>query len=334
MFYARISGVGVYLPKRVVTNEELSGIMNYDVEGYLKDKGISLRHVASPDESTSDMAAEAAKRALMDAGLSPEDVDLIILSTDTPDYITPPTSPIIQFKIGAKRAGAFDINAACADETIALSIASHYIMMDDSINNVLVIGAYSMTRWLDWRDYEHSTSKVLAMLFGDGAGALVISRSDEPGFITSKIAAEGEFWDTYGVYLGSARMPTVEMIEKRLHFLRFHENKHRVPKDFNYTRWPRIIRETVEKAGAKVDELSLILFNQVSLEDIRLTMEELGLSMERTHTVMDKYGYTGSASTIMALYDALEEGKVRKGDYVMFCTSGAGFVVATALFRW
>jgi len=332
--FAKIRSVGMHLPEKKVTNVELAAMMEFDVDKYLSDKGITLRHQSAPDETTSSMAIKAAQDALARAGMPAEAIDLIILATDTPDYVTPPTSAIVQHGLGAQNAGAFDINAACADETIALAIGSQYIMLDSEIRNVLVVGAYGMTKWLDWGPYQESVSKVLATLFGDGAGAVVLSESDEPGYITTKTIAEGKFWDTYGIYLGTARFPDARMIREKKHLLRFHENEHRVPPDFNTVRWPRLIRQTVEKAGYKTEDLRLVLMNQVELSVVKMTMEELGLPMTRTHWIADKYGYAGSASAFMALCDALQEKKVKDGDLVMFCVSGAGFVLSTALFRW
>ena len=332
--YARIEGVGMYLPQERITNAELGQVMDYDVENYLKEKGIGVRHRAALDEATSDMAACAAREALERAGLSSEDIDLIILATDTPDYVTPPTSAIIQHRLGAINAGSFDINAACTDETIALAIGAHYIMLDPGVEHVLVIGTYGMTKWLDWSPYQESASKVLAMLFSDGAGAVVLGPSGEPGYLASRMLTEGSFWDTYGIYLGTARPPDLEMIQRKEHYLRFHENGHRVPPDFNTVRWPRLLRETLEKAGHRPQELKLVLMNQVELPAVRATLEELGLPMERTHWVADRFGYAGSASVFMALYDALEQGRIKEGDLIAFCTSGAGFVLSTALFRW
>lgn len=332
--YARIAGVGMYLPQERLTNAELGRLMNYDVENYLKEKGIGVRYRAAAEEATSDMAVRAAQKALEQSGLEPEEIDLIILATDTPDYITPPTSAIIQHKLKAKNAGAFDINAACADETIALAIGAHYIMLDPGIKHVLIIGAYGMTKWLDWSLYEESASKVLAMLFSDGAGAVVLGPAEEPGYLASRVIAEGSFWDTYGIYLGTARPPDLRMIQEKKHYLRFHENTHRVPSDFNATRWPKLLRETLVKAGCRPEDLKLVLTNQVELPAVRTTLEALGLPLERTHWVADKFGYAGSASVFMALYDALEQGKLREGDLVAFCTSGAGFVLSAAIFRW
>ena len=332
--FAKIVGMGMYLPQERVTNAELGELMEYDVENYLQKKGIRVRYRSAPGEATSDMAVQAAREALEQAKLKPEELDLIILATDTPDYVTPPTSAIIQHKLGAKDAGSFDINAACADETIALALGSHYIMLDPDVENILVIGAYGMTKWLDWSPYPRSASKVLAMLFGDGAGAVVLNPAREPGYLASKTMTEGGYWDTYGIYLGTARPPDLEMVQEKRHYLRFHENGHRVPPDFNTAHWPKLLRETLEKAGLGVDDLDMVLMNQVELGVVEETMEELELPMTKTHWVADKFGYAGSASVFMALYDALEQKKLKEGDLVAFCTSGAGFVLSTALFRW
>jgi 3-oxoacyl-[acyl-carrier-protein] synthase-3 len=331
---ARIAGVGMYLPEERITNAELGRMMEYDVEAYLADKGIGVRYRAAQDESTSDMATRAARDALERARIAPEEVDLLILATDTPDFVSPPTSAVIQHKLGAKNAGVFDINAACTDETIALAIGAHYIALDPAIEHVVVVGAYGMTKWLDWGPYSQSASKVLAMLFSDGAGAVVLSPSDEPGYLSSKMKADGSCWDTYGIYLGTGRPLTAEMIADKKHYLRFHENAHRVPPDFNITRWPPLLEQTAEAAGLSPSDLDLVLMNQVELGTVRATLEALGLSMEHTHWVADRFGYAGSASVFMALYDALEQSRIAAGDHVAFCTSGAGFVLSTALFRW
>jgi len=332
--WAKISGTGIYLPDKKITNEELGRRMNYDVEEYLEDMGIGLRYQAAPDESTSDMAAEAAREALKDARIAPTDLDLIILATDTPDYVSPPTSAVLQYKLDATNAGSFDINAACTDETIAMAIASQYIALDPGIDHVLVAGAYGMTKWLDWSDYSTSSSKVLGMLFSDGGGAIIVSRSNEPGYLASDMTTVGEYWDAYGIYLGTARPPNQEMIENKRHYLRFHENEHHVPPDFNQRRWPKLINSTLNKVDAEVSDLDMVLFNQVDRSAAEETMDRLGLELSHTHFVMDKFGYSGSASVLMALNDALKTGKIESGDLVAFCTSGAGFVLSVSLFRW
>ncbi len=332
--FAKINSIGMYLPEKKITNEELRKMLDYDVEKYLSEKGIKVRHLAAADESTSDMAVKAAQEAINRANLKPQEIDLIILATDTPDFVTPPTSVIIQHKLGAKNAGCFDLNAACADETIGLAIASQYIMLDQDINQVLVIGAYGMTKWMDWSKYSDSSSKVLAMLFGDGAAAIILSRSEEPGYLISKIVGKGEYWDTYGIYLGTASPVDVRMIQEKRHYLRFHGNQHKVPPDFNTSLWPKLIQETTEKAGHKIEELGLVLTNQVELNVVKETLKHLNLPMDKTHWIADKYGYAGSASALMALHDALKLKKIKSGDLIFFCTSGAGFVVSSALFKW
>ncbi len=331
---AKIAGVGMYLPHERISNADLGEMMGYDVEGYLADKGIGCRFRAAPDESTSDMAVHAARDALGKANLTADDIDLIILATDTPDFVSPPTSAVIQHKLGASHAGVFDINAACTDETIALAIGANYIALDPDIDHVMVIGAYGMTKWLDWGPYEESASKVLSMLFSDGAGAVILSPSEEAGYLSSKMLSEGAYWDTYGIYLGTARPPDAEMIQSKRQYLRFHEHAHRVPGDFNVARWPNLVRKTTQAVGLSPADLDLVLMNQVELGTVRATLEELGLSLEKTHWVADRFGYAGSASVFMALYDALESGRIDSGDLIAFCTSGAGFVLSTALFRW
>jgi 3-oxoacyl-[acyl-carrier-protein] synthase-3 len=175
---------------------------------------------------------------------------------------------------------------------------------------------------------------VLATLFSDGAAAIILSMSDEPGYITGKTITEGTYWDTYGIYLGTARPPDVKMIEEKQHLLRFHENRHKVPADFNVTRWPNLIRDVCRKGKVKVEDLHMVLMNQVELDTVEATMKELGLSMSKTHWISDHLGYAGSASALMALHECWELGKLKHGDHLMFCTSGAGFVLGAALFRW
>ena len=324
--FAKIAGVGMYLPEKIITNEELSKRLGYDVTEYLS--GIKLRHISAPDESASDMAVEAAKVALKEANMNPEDLDLIILTTDTPDIVTPPTGPIIQHKLGAKNAAAFDVNAACTDAVIGMTIASQHIMLDPEINNALVVASYGMSKWLDW------DNKVLAPMFGDGASAVILTKSSDPGYIASTMITDGQYWDSYGIYVGTKYPITKEMVEKKEHLLRFHPNFHKYPPDVNYANWPNLVKKACKKAGISVEDLNMVLFTQVRLSDIEETMKRLELPLTRTHWIMDKFGYTGSACVFMALYDALKEGKIKKGDYVAFCTSGAGYVMSASVFKW
>jgi 3-oxoacyl-[acyl-carrier-protein] synthase-3 len=324
--FAKILATGIYLPEKVITNEELSKQMGFDVSQYLS--GVTLRHVSAPDESASDMAVKAAMDALNKVGMKPEELDLVIMTTDTPDYVTPPTSPTIASKLGATNAGAFDLNAACADAVIGMSIACQHIMMDPTINNVLVVAPYAMTKWIDW------DNKVLAPMLGDGASAAIITKSDEAGYLSSSIVSDGQYWDSYGIYVGTKYPITKEMVEKKEHLLRFHPNFHKYPADVNFGNWPKVIEKSVKKAGYEVKDLDMVILTQVRLADIQETMKRLGLPLEKTHWIMHKYGYTGSACAFMALDDALKEGKIKNGDLVAFCTSGVGYVMSSSVFKW
>jgi len=324
--FAKILATGMYLPEKIITNEELSKRYGFDVSLYLS--GVTLRHIAAEDESASDLAIKAAEDALKKANMKPEDIDLLIMTTDAPDYITPPTSPTIAYKIGAKNVGAFDLNAACADAVIGMSIGAQHIMFDETINNVLIVAPYAMSKWIDW------DNKILAPMLGDGASALILTKSDEPGYIASSIVSDGQYWDSYGIYVGTKYPITKEMVEKKEHLLRFHPNFHKYPEDVNYGNWPNVIRKSLTKTEYKVEDLDMVIFTQVRLIDIQKSMEALGLPMEKTHYIMHKYGYTGSACAFMALDDAIREGKIKKGDLIAICTSGVGYVMSSAIFKW
>ncbi len=290
--------------------------------------GIKERHICSADESTADLAQAAGKRALESAGIKPEDLDLIILATDTPEHLSPATSVVVQDRMGAKTAGTFDVNCACAGFVTALDTASKYIVADSSYKNVLVIGAYAMSKYIDWQD------KKTATLFADGAGAVVLqANNDGPGFLGSKLLADGSFSDYMGIYAGGTRMPvTAEVLDEgRWTKVRF---ARKYPPEVNIEGWPRIIRDVLVKCELKVEDISLFLFTQVNLSTIKEVMKTLDASMERTHTVMGKWGYTGSACIPMVLDDAAREGKLRRGDNLIMCASGGGLNMACVAFRW
>ncbi|HEX4900015.1 MAG TPA: ketoacyl-ACP synthase III, partial [Pyrinomonadaceae bacterium] len=208
MTYARIIGTGSYVPEKVLTNADLSRILGDDINEFVSQViGINERHVCAADESTADLAEKASLRALESAGITPEQLDLIILATDTPEHLSPATSVVVQHRIGAKNAGTFDINCACSGFVTALDTASKFIIADSEYKHVLVIGAYAMSKYLDWND------KKTATIFADGAGAVVLEASDEgPGFLASKLFADGTFADYMGIYAGGTRMPVTEEV--------------------------------------------------------------------------------------------------------------------------
>lgn len=328
--YARIVSVGIATGKYLVTNDEYEKIFGTKLPEPWRNAletriGIKQRYVSSPDQAPSDLSAEASKMALKKAGLTIDDIDLIIVATDTPDFQTPPTVTPLHYKLGAKlKTGGFDINAACADNTIALMLGSYYIMLNEDVNYVLVTSPYTMTKFIDPED-------VVGSIFSDTAGAVILGPSDEPGFITGKIIADGSYYDYWGIYIGGARPVNEDVIKEKWHKLRYLK---RYPPDVNIRHWPVLIRDTLKKAGLTPDDIDHYFITQVNKSTIHQLMRLLDQPIEKGHTIMDKYGYGGSSCVFIALYDALEKGLIKKDDYLLFCTSGVGFVMASAIFRW
>ncbi|MDX6712330.1 MAG: 3-oxoacyl-[acyl-carrier-protein] synthase [Blastocatellia bacterium] len=329
MTFARISGTGSYVPEKIITNDELSLMLGEDINEFVSQVlGINERHICAENQSTADLATEAAQNALRSAGIAAGDLDLIVLATDTPEYVSPATSVVVQHRIGARNAGTFDINCACAGFVTALDTAAKYIIADSSYKNVLVIGAYVMSKYLDWSE------KKTATIFADGAGAVILTASElGPGFLGSKLFAEGSFHDHMGIYAGGTRMPiTNEILDEGIWAkVRFAK---KYPAEVNNEGWPAIVREVLSKCALSVEDVALFLFTQVNLSTIREVMSRLEMPMERTHTIMGKWGYTGSACIPMALDDAVREGKLKKEDIVVMCASGGGLNMACAAFRW
>jgi 3-oxoacyl-[acyl-carrier-protein] synthase-3 len=327
--YAQILSTGSYVPEKVITNKEMDEMLGEPVDEWLiENVGIRERHIMSEDQTTSDLIVEASQRALDKAGVAAQDLDLIIVSTDTPDYISPGTSVVVQDKLGAVNAGVYDVNSACAGWVTALDQGARYIATEPEFRYVLVAGGYGMSRFLDWSD------KKTATLFADGAGAALLGAGDEPGFLASKFLAKGEFHDALGIYTGGAYRPaTQENLAvygaPKVEFVK------KFPKTFNTEYWPLLIHGALDKAGLRVDDVDLFLFTQLNLRTIEAMMDLLDQPLEKTHWVMDKWGYTGSPCVVMALDDALNQGRTLKpGDIVLFCTSGGGITMAASVWRW
>jgi 3-oxoacyl-[acyl-carrier-protein] synthase-3 len=316
------------VPEKIVTNADLSKILGEDIDEFVTQVlGITERHVCADDESTADIATLASREALQDAGVDAEDLDLIVLATDTPEQLSPATSVVVQHRLGATNAGTFDVNCACAGFVTALDTAAKYIIADSSYRNVLVIGAYAISKYVDWKD------KKTATIFADGAGAVVLqAREDGPGFLASKLRADGSFHDHMGIYAGGTHMPvTPQTIEEGYwNKVRFHK---KYPAEVNTEGWPAIVHEVLAKAELRLDQVKLFLFTQVNLSTIKLVMAKLEFPMERTHTIMQQWGYTGSACIPMVLDDALKAGLAGPGDNIVLCASGGGLNMACAAFR-
>ena len=329
MTYARIAGTDSYVPEKVITNRDLSRMLGEDVDEFVSQVlGIRERRVCAADESTADLATEAARRALDAAGVKAQQLDLIVLATDTPEYLSPATSVVVQHRLGARGAGTFDLNSACAGFVTALDAASKYVIADSSYKHVLVVGAYAMSKYLDW------TEKKTATIFADGAGALVLRASEEgPGFLAAKLVAEGGYHDHMGIYAGGTRMPVTEEVLKEGVWTKVRFAK-KYPSSVNTEGWPAIVGDVLAKCGLTQEDVALFLFTQVNLSTIKEVMRNMRLPMERTHTVMHKWGYTGSACIPMVLDDAVREGKLKPGDVTVMCASGGGLNMACAAFGY
>ena len=326
--FANIVSTGSYLPEIEVTNDMLR--VKFDaaapefVDKMEASSGIRSRWYAPAEWAASDLALRAAQQALQRAGKDPADVDLIILGTDSPDYITPATSVVLQSKLGAKNAGTFDVGCACASFPTALSTAAGLMATNPSLRTVLVVGVYMMHKLANDAD-------PMIFFYGDGAGAAVLERGGEPGFVAAAFQADGSYHRNWLIQAGGTVEPAsceavsggrtrVTMVE-------------RYPPEINNEGWPRLVRQVAANGGFAVSEIDFLIFTQVRKPTIELVMNGLGLPMSKTHTVMEKWGYTGSACIPMALHDAFAEKKIKPGDLVVLVGSGVGYNQAAVAIR-
>lgn len=326
--YARITGTGSYAPEKILTNADISHLLGEDISEFVSGViGIRERHICAADEGTADLAVQAARYALTAAGIAPAQLDLIILATDTPEFISPATSSIIQSRLGASNAATFDVNCACAGFVTALDAATKFIIADEQYNHVLVIGAYAMSKYLNWNDKKTCT------LFADGAGAVVLQASHEgPGFLASQLAADGHYAQHMGIYAGGAGQPLNHFHPgQREQLLEFVQ---KIPSSFNLERWPQMIAQVLERSGLTLGDVGMFFFTQLNLSTIKAVMETLNQPMTKAHTIMDKWGYTGSACIPMALDDAVRLGKLKPDDVIILCGSGGGVALGCLAFRW
>ena len=321
-----IAGVGSFVPARVMTNAELATLVETSDEWITSRTGIKERRIAAADEFTSDIAFRAAERALASAGVTPGQIDLIIVATITPDMLFPSTACLVQHKLGAKKAMAFDIEAACSGFVYALEIGRKFIE-SGSATNVLVIGAEKISSIIDWTD------RATCVLFGDGAGAAVLQhRPGARGIITTCLASDG----TKGEFLcmpgGGSRIPaTTESVATRQHFLRMNG------KDTFKSAVNAMVAvgfEALEKAGLTINDIKLVIPHQANLRIISAVGERLGVSAEKTFVNLDRYGNTSAASVAIALDEAVTTGRLVRGDLVLLLVFGAGLTWGSALIEW
>jgi 3-oxoacyl-[acyl-carrier-protein] synthase-3 len=325
--YASIISTGCYLPEIEITNDMLRERFRHVPEFVDKmeaSSGIRRRWHAPEDWATSDVALPAARQALERAGRTAEQVDLIILGTDSPDYITPATSVVLQHKLGAKNAGTFDVGCACASFPTGLTAAAGIIAANPGIRTVLVVGAYLMHKLT-------APDDPMIFFYGDGAGAAVLEAASEPGFVSSAFRADGSYHDYWGIYSGGTFEPATEESIKagRARCV----IKQRYPPELNQETWPLIARRLAQDGGFQLSDVDLFIFTQVRKPTIGIVMEALGQPIERAHTIMEECGYTGSACIGMALDSAVQAGKVKSGGLVLMVGSGVGYNQAGCAFR-
>ncbi len=326
---ALIKSTGAYLPERVLPNSYFNELLGEDVDTWLKENlAIYERRWCAEHESTADLCEHAAKTALARAGVDPNELNLIIVATDTPEYLSPSTASIIQFRLQAGHAGTFDLNTACAGFTTALDVGTKYIRTDERYQYVLIIGAYTMSKYLDMSD------KKTVTIFADGAGAVLLEAKEDTdrGFLASELITLGQYYDGMGIYGGGSKQPiTHESIDRKEHLLKLF---YRFPPELNPQMWTRMAKNLCGKIGIKPDEVSQYLITQVNINSIRKTLSNLNVPHDRAHTTMHYYGYTGSASIPIALDDAIQKGKIKENDIIFFIGSGGGLSFGSLAMRY
>lgn len=333
MLPVKIIGTGIYAPGEPIGNLELKKLagIDFDHEKIENKIGIFSRHIAhlrGMEETTADFATHAAMNAIHDAGLQPDDIDLFMVATDTPEYITPATAILVQGRIqgGEKWSSAFDVCASCASFTIALDNAVRIMATDETVKHAVVIGVYNMPAYIRKGDaFGYS-------IFADGAGAVVLKKINgkDSGYITGQLLTDGTQWNYIGVYAGGTRKPvTPEIIEKHEQGLL---NLQPLPGDRNVRLWPMVVGRLLNKANLDINIVDHFIFTQINKSVIIKVMDELKQPVEKTSFIMDKYGYTGSGCVPMAFHHAVKEGKITRGQHVVFVASGAGLAVGSNLF--
>lgn len=326
MLRAMITGTGSYAPEKILTNQDLEASVDTSDAWIMERTGIRERRIAASHENTSDLAAEAAKRALDAAGMTAGDIDLIIVATATPDMTFPSTACLVQGKIGAGRAAAYDLSAACSGFLYALSAANGHIL-SGLYRNVLVIGAEILSRFVNWQD------RTTCILFGDGAGAVVLQATTEDrGILTSLLRSDPSLWDLLCIPAGGSRMPaSPATLEGQLHTIQMKGNE-----TFKAAvkALDDIVVETLAAAGVKAKDIDLLIPHQANIRIIQATAKRLRISMDKVYLVLEKYGNTSAASIPMALDEAVKTGRIKAGDMILMEAFGGGLTWASALVRW
>lgn len=321
-----ITGVGSYLPARVLTNADLETMVETTDEWITSRTGIKERRLAAPDEATSDLATAAARRAMEMAGVTAEQIDLIIVATITPDMLFPSTACLVQRRLGATRAAAFDLEAACSGFIYGLEIGQQFIT-SRTYDTVLVIGAEKLSTIIDWKD------RNTCVLFGDGAGAAILqNRPRSHGLLTACMGADGDKADLLSMPAGGSRIPaTPESVTSRLHYLRM-DGKETFKSAVNAML--TAAQEALRRCNLDITAIRCVIPHQANRRIIDAVADRLGAAPEKVFINLDRYGNTSAASVAIALDEAVRTGRIQRGDLVLLVVFGAGLTWGAAVIEW
>jgi len=321
----KIIGTGSYVPEKIYTNEYLESIVDTNDEWIQEQLGIKERRIAAPEQATSDLGAEAALKAIENAGIGVLDIDLIIVATATPDRLAPSTATILQDKIKAYNAVAFDIAAVCSGFLYGMSVASQFIA-SSVYDNVLVIGADTFSRIVDWTRRD-------CVFFGDGAGAAVLSHSNgNEGFMAFRLYSDGRGKWNYTVPAGGSELPaSIETVSKGLHY--FQMNGREVYKTAT-TVLPKAILQALEDTNLSIDQIDFMIPHQPSIGILKKTAEIIGLPFEKVLTNMDKYANTSGGTIPILLDETNRAGKLKAGTIILFAAVGSGWTYGASIMKW
>ena len=326
MYRARIIGTGSYLPKRVLNNSDLEKMVDTNDEWIVSRTGIKERRIAADNQATSDLALEASKEALMGAGLKPEEIELLVVATITPDMLFPSTACILQAKLGAKNAVCFDLNAACTGFIYALSCVKQYLEMG-TYKTALVVAAETLSKVTDWQD------RNTCVLFGDGAGAAVLRREQtEKGVMGIYLNSNGNYADLLNMPAGGSKIPATEnTVKERLHFLKMKGNE--VFK-IAVQSMVKSANEAVRINNLTWDDVKFIIPHQANTRIINAVAKRVGVPIEKVFFNIHKYGNMSAATTAVGLDEVVKEKGVKEGDILELVAFGAGFTSGACIIRW
>ena len=321
----KIIGTGSYVPTKVLTNEDLEKMVDTNHEWIITRTGIAERRIAEENEATSDVASRAALKAIKDANIKPEEIDLIIVATNSPDMAFPATACLVQKNIKAVNAATFDLQAGCTGSVYALVTAWHFISTG-FYNNALIIGAETLTKFVDWTD------RNTCILFGDGAGAAVLKADKEKGIISGCLGGNGEKADLIMLPAGLSKNPAShETVEKKMHYAKMKGNE--VFKEaVKYMK--KMTIETLDKCNLSVEDIDCFIPHQANIRIISALTRVLKIKEDKVFVNLEKYGNTSAASVMIALDEAVKEGKIKNGDIVVLTAFGAGLTSGSIVLKW